>query len=240
MTFDGDDEFDPSGERERTVGRGFLEEESSPGGALAHLYRGEVHRMKMWRERLDRTSNWAVTMMAAILTWAFSRETTPHFVILIGVVMLTIFLVIEARRYRGYDIWRSRVRLMQENVWAYALNPAVGIRHPDWRRKLSDDYLMPTAKITYEEALAHRLRRVYLPMFGVMLTAWVFRITMIAPGNWPTSAAVGMVPGVVVTAAVVAFVVCLAAVTFRPRSWQAKGELREQDLNAWNDGDFDE
>jgi len=25
---------------------------------MAHLYRGEVHRMKFWRKRLDRTTNW--------------------------------------------------------------------------------------------------------------------------------------------------------------------------------------
>ncbi len=33
---------------------------------------------------------------------------------------LSIFLSIEARRFRAYDIWRSRVRLIQQNVWAYA------------------------------------------------------------------------------------------------------------------------
>lgn len=30
--------------------------EGDPGSPLAHLYRGEIHRMKLWRERLDRTT----------------------------------------------------------------------------------------------------------------------------------------------------------------------------------------
>ncbi|MFC4356920.1 DUF2270 domain-containing protein [Halobium salinum] len=39
------------------MGRWFFEESSSPGRSMAHLYRGEVHRMKLWRGRLDRRSN---------------------------------------------------------------------------------------------------------------------------------------------------------------------------------------
>jgi len=38
---------------------------------MAHLYRGEVHRMKFWRKRLDRTTNSVVLVISAILTWDF-------------------------------------------------------------------------------------------------------------------------------------------------------------------------
>jgi uncharacterized membrane protein len=230
-----DDAFDPSGERARTLGRGFFEEESAPGSAMAHLYRGEIHRMKLWRERLDRTTNWAVTVMAAILTWAFADPSNPHYVILVGGVMVGIFLVIEARRYRGYDIWRSRVRLLQENVFAYALNPAHGVVDDDWRRKLADDYRTPTTKITYEEAIAHRLRRVYLPLFTVLVAAWLVRVFVMAPTGWPTTAAVGMVPGTVVTGGIALIYLGLVSVTFRPRRWRAHGELRNHDIGAWDD-----
>lgn len=56
-----------------------------PSSALAHLYRGEVHRMKLWRERLDSTTNWAVIVVTAILTWAFSSPDNPHYLLLLGV-----------------------------------------------------------------------------------------------------------------------------------------------------------
>ena len=81
---------------------------------MAHLYRGEIHRMKLWRERLDRTSNWAVTLIAAILTYAFTGTSRSHYLILIGVVMVVVLLIIEARRYRGYDLWRSRAESSSE------------------------------------------------------------------------------------------------------------------------------
>jgi uncharacterized membrane protein len=234
--YDCDESFDAVSEEARTMGRGFFEESSSPGGSMAHLYRGEIHRMKLWRERLDRTSNWAVTLIAAILTYAFSSSDRPHYVILVGVVMITIFLVIEARRYRGYDMWRSRVRMLQRNVFAYSLDPSQGIEDPDWRPRLSRDYREPHAKISYEEAIAHRLRRVYLPLFTVLLAAWLFRV-LVAPGagGWPSSAAVGMLPGAVAAAIVGLFYAALLFVTFRPRTWQATGELRRSNVGAWDD-----
>ena len=235
--YDCDESFDATSEGARTMGRGFFEESSAPGSAMAHLYRGEIHRMKLWRERLDRTSNWAVTLIAAILTYAFSSATRPHYVILVGIVMVTVFLVIEARRYRGYDMWRSRVRMLQRNVFAYSLDPSQGIEDPDWRPRLSRDYREPRTKISYEEAIAHRLRRVYLPLFTVLLGAWLVRIlvTPAAGSTWPATASVGAVSGTVATALVGVFYAVLLGITFRPRVWQATGELRRNDIGAWDD-----
>lgn len=36
-------------------------------GALAHLYRGEMYQSKIWRNRLDTTSNWAVVVTGIAL-----------------------------------------------------------------------------------------------------------------------------------------------------------------------------
>jgi uncharacterized membrane protein len=209
--------------------------EGDPGSPLAHLYRGEIHRMKFWRERLDRTTNWAVTIMAAVMTWAFTSEENPHYIILVGGVMLGVFLWIEARRYRGYDMWRSRVRTLQENVFAPALNPNLGIEHGAWRERLADDYRSPTPRITYEEAFAHRLRRVYLPLLGVLVAAWAFRVTAFHDAAWPASADVGVVPGLVVTAIVAGVFAVALLVAFRSRTWQAKGELRGEDVVPWDE-----
>ena len=42
-------------------------------GTLAHLYRGEMYRSKIWRTRLDATTNWAVVTTGIALSVAFSR-----------------------------------------------------------------------------------------------------------------------------------------------------------------------
>ena len=211
------------------VGQGLLEVDMGPSSALAHLYRGEVHRMKLWRERLDRTTNWAVIVMGAILTYAFSNQANPHYVILIGNAAIGLFLVIEARRYRAYDLWRSRVRSLQENVWATGLDgtpPA----DDQWREELANDYRNPALKITAEEAVAHRLRRVYLPMFAILNGAWVARVTAFGGKPWPESAAIGQIPGLLVTGVVVAIFLTGFIIACRPRDWQARGELRTEDI----------
>lgn len=213
-----------------TVGKGLLDAEMGPSSALAHLYRGEIHRMKFWRERLDRTTNWAVLVIAAILTWAFSSTQNPHYVVLVGAAVISLFLVVEARRYRAYDVWRSRVRTLQENVWAYGLDPSKGLVDENWRTRLADDYRTPTVKITIEEAISHRLRRVYLPIFTVLLGAWVIRVSAFDPEPWPASAAIGQIPGLAVTAVVVAVYVAAVVVAYRPRTWHARDELRTVDL----------
>jgi len=228
-------EFDPVAEENRTIGEGLFEREMGPSSSMAHLYRGEVHRMTRWRERLDRTTNWAVTVMAAILTWAFSDPSNPHFLVLVGAVAVTFFLGLEAHRFRGYIVWRTRVRLLQENVWAHGLDPSAELLHEDWRQELAEDYRNPKVKISYEEALAHRLRRIYLPMLTIVLAAWLIRTTAIAPAPFPESAAVGAIPGPVVVGVTAALYVVALVIAFRPRDWKGHPELRSRDVGRWQE-----
>jgi uncharacterized membrane protein len=230
-----DKPFDPAGERERELGAGLFENDMGPSSSMAHLYRGEVHRMTRWRERLDRTTNWAVTIIAAIMTWAFTSPDNPHYLILIGMGAALLFLGIEAHRYRGFDVWRSRVRLIQQNVWAKGLDPSQDIEDHQWRRELARDYRTPTIKLTFEEALAHRLRRIYLPLLTLVLIAWIVRVTAFAQGPaWPQTAAIGMIPGWLVTAVVLVVYLGALVVGMRPREWHGRSELRTQRVGEWS------
>lgn len=217
------------------VGKGLFADEMAPSSAFAHLYRGEVHRMNRWRVRLDRTTKWGVTMSAAVVTYAFSSSTQPHYIVLIGIGTLLAFLGIEAHRYRAYDVWRSRVRLLQENAIAPGLDPSCDVDDENWRRQLAEDYRQPEVKITFEEALAHRLRRVYLPLLLLLVATWAAHVSTFGNGGLPESAAIGGVPGVVVLAVIGTVVVGAFVVAFRPREWDAKGELRDRNIAAWKD-----
>lgn len=225
----GDPEPDP------TIGKGLFEEEMGPSSSVAHLYRGEVHRMTRWRERLDRTTNWAVTVMAAILTWSLSASSNPHFLLPLGAVAVAFFLGLEAHRFRGYIVWRTRVRLIQENALAQGLDPSADLLHPDWRTELAADYRQPTVKVSYEEALAHRLRRIYLPLLTIVLAAWAIRITVVSETPWPSSAAIGSVSGPIVIATVVGLYAVAVVITFRPREWRGHPELRSRDIGRWRE-----
>ncbi|WP_134670909.1 DUF2270 domain-containing protein [Halorussus marinus] len=238
MTDSSDDEFDPQAPDQREIGREMVDESTGLGSVMAHAYRGEVDRVGTWRQRLDQATTWSVTVLAAILTWAFSSGDNPHYILLIGVVVVAIFLGIEARRYRDYDVFRSRVRLLQENLFANALDPSDGVESRDWRAQLSRDYRRPTRKVSVPEALANRLKRVYLALLGVLLVAWAFRITAFAPReDWLTAAAIGTIPGVAVIGTVGAFYLAMVAIAFWPRERHAKGEFREGDPDEWKDLD---
>ncbi|UPV76948.1 DUF2270 domain-containing protein (plasmid) [Halorussus limi] len=236
MTDSNDDDFDPTAREEREIGREMVDQSTGLGSVMAHAYRGEMDEATTWRQRLDQATTWAVTVIAAILTWAFSNPGNPHYILLIGILIVTIFLGIEARRYRSYDVYRSRIRMLQQNLLANALDPSKGVEHPDWRAKLSEDYRRPTLKVTFGEALANRLRRIYLALLGVLLAAWAFRITAFAPRqDWLATAAIESVPGVAVVGAVAAFSAAMVAIAFWPRERHAKGEFREGDPGAWKE-----
>ncbi len=184
---------------------------------IAHLYRGEVDRAVSWRQRLDSTTNFAMTIMGAILAYAFAGQGGGHMTILIAMLVGLTFLLIEANRYRIYDIWRSRVRSMQENVFADALDPSGGTEQTDWREQLSRDYRNPAHKMPFRHAVAHRLRRVYLPVLLGLLVIWLFHISVYGEAGSPVdNAAIEAVPGVVVIAAVGLSYLGIVAVAFLP------------------------
>lgn len=146
--------------------------------AMVHLYRGEVGRANTWRARLDGTTNWAVLTTGATLSFAFSGASNTHVMILINTLLIFFFMYIEARRYRFYDLWRSRVRLMETEFFAEMLTPSAGGEEHPWRELLAHDLLYPRFGITVWQALGRRLRRNYLWIFAVLLVSWVVKISI--------------------------------------------------------------
>jgi uncharacterized membrane protein len=146
--------------------------------AMVHLYRGEVGRSNTWRIRLDGTTNWAVLTTGATLSFAFSSPKNTHVMILINSLLILFFLYIEARRYMFYDLWRSRVRLMETEFFAEMLTPTTTGDIDNWRQLLANDLLHPHFSITLWQALGRRLRRNYIWIFGVLLVSWVVKVVI--------------------------------------------------------------
>lgn len=229
-------DFDPEAPEQREIGREMVDQSTGLGSVAAHLYRGEIERVTTWRERLDETTNWAVTIMAAILIYAFSGDGTSHAILLVGMLVMAVFLGIEARRYQSYDVWRSRARMLQENLFANALDPSAGVERPRWRAELSEDYRTPALKIPYQEAIGRRLRRVYLPLLAIMLISWVFRIVAYYPDQtWRQAASLPGVPGSVVLGSVVLCYGFAIGLALWPREWQTNGEVHETKYGEWKD-----
>lgn len=150
-----DDTFDPTSPERREIGRKIVDESGGLGSTMAHLYRGETDHMTTWRQRLEQTTYWAVTLMAAILTWTFSNRSNSHYILLVGLIAVGAFSQVEARRYRGYDVWRLRVRILQKNLFSYALDSSQGIARENWRVARGGDLHDPSAELSNLAAIAH-------------------------------------------------------------------------------------
>ncbi|HWY91965.1 MAG TPA: DUF2270 domain-containing protein [Chthoniobacterales bacterium] len=145
-------------------------------GMLAHLYRGEMYRSKIWRTRLDATTNWAVATTGIALSVSFSSAGNSPLPLVLVALMSLVFLVIEARRYRYFDIWRTRVRVLETCMYAPILR-GEGVRIDNgWNHDLARDYEHLHFHIGYLEALGRRLRRNYSFMFGVQAVSYVTKI----------------------------------------------------------------
>lgn len=144
--------------------------------AMAHFYRGEVGRIMAWRARLDNTTNWAITATSTIFTVAFSLERVPHIIFIFNLAIVTIMLWIEARRYRFYDAFRARVRMLEAHFLVPVVMQKASALEGDWRKLLAEDLLLPGFKISRWQAIGRRLKRNYVFIYIVILVAWLTKI----------------------------------------------------------------
>ena len=202
--------------------------------AMIHFYRGEVQRSNTWRNRLDTTTNWAVITAGATLSFVFGSATNPHFVIPINSILVAIFLMMEARRYRYYEIWSSRVRVIETGYFAQILAPESMASEEGWAEHLAADLITPHFTITEWEAVGRRLRRNYLWIFALLALSWNLKVYLHPlPARdfdaFIDRATVGVVPGWVVFVVGVLFnaaIAIFAIGTVRLR--EATGEVLPQ------------
>jgi uncharacterized membrane protein len=171
--------------------------------AMVHFYRGEVQRSNVWRGRLDATTNWAVITAGATLSFVFSSPSNPHFAIPINTLLVSIFLFMEARRYRYYEVWANRVRVLETGYFAPMLSHRTIPPDKEWAEHISADLLSPHFTISEWEAIGKRLRANYLWIFILLGLSWGLKVYLHPqPARDAVElierAQVGIVPGIVV------------------------------------------
>lgn len=184
--------------------------------SLVHFYRGERGRADAWRARLDPTTNWAVVTTGGMLSFAFSSAEHSHVSLLLANLLVVVFLGFEARRFRYFDVWRSRVRMLEENFFIPIIRRNLVSPRSDWRESVAADLDHPKFKITFLQAVGLRLRFNYIWIFLVILIAWLAKVSVQTPGDraglvgFVSRMAVGPLPGGVVFALALAFYVAAA------------------------------
>jgi uncharacterized membrane protein len=192
------------------VPRPRTEFDSAELGALAHLYRGEVYRSTLWRTRLDHTTNWAVVTTGLALSLTFAGPyASPLPLILVG-LLVVVFLIFEARRYRYFNVWRARCRLMETDLYGPLLRGEGVHMDGKWNTLLAQDYQEPRFHISQIRAIGRRLRKNYAYILAVQAMAYYGKLAIhpVPAGDVRTfldRAAIGPVPGLVVVLAGVVF-----------------------------------
>ncbi|MEP7133528.1 MAG: DUF2270 domain-containing protein [Chloroflexota bacterium] len=179
--------------------RGYKLKTSEFVTAMVHLFRAEIQRANVWRQRLDTTTNWAVVATGATLSVSFSQPNVHHGVIILNTLLITWFLFIEARRYRYYELWSYRVRLMETDFFAAMLVPPFH-PSPEWAESLAENLLSPSFPISMWEAFGRRLRRNYFWIYIILGAAWIgksylFPQPALSLPEFIARGAVGPIPG---------------------------------------------
>ena len=192
-------------------------------GAIAHLYRAEVYRSTVWRQRLDQTTNWAVVSTGIALSVVFAGVGASPFPIVLVGMLCVMFLILEARRYRFFYVWRFRARVLEIAFYVPMLR-GHGAQIPlDRGTALSDDYEKPQYRISMLRAVGRRLRRDFGWIFALQGAAYFAKIA-IHPYDVETwneyvlRAHIGPIPGWLAMLAGIAFHIgwiTLAVVTWR-------------------------
>jgi Predicted integral membrane protein len=144
--------------------------------AMIHYYRAEMGRMNAWRSRLDLTSNWAITVVAALLSVSLSTPAAHHGLFLFAMLLVSLLLGVEARRYRFYDVYRMRVRQFERHYFGQLFGPDAEGGPEPWLMMLAQDLRHPKFRISFRRAVGRRLRRNYIWMFLILILAWMLKI----------------------------------------------------------------
>lgn len=145
--------------------------------AMVHLYRGEMNRMTVWRERLDVTSNWAILLTVGLTTFTLGSTEVPHYILLLGLALIAISILIEARRYRHLHHSKWRLYLLEVGYFGehLAASPDESSRL-HWQSTMAQDLRCPRLRVSWLTAIRARLRRNYLLLLYFVTGVWITKL----------------------------------------------------------------
>ncbi len=210
---------------------------------IMHVYRGELQRINAWRQRMDRTTNWAIVITVGVLTFSLSTPSAPHWTLFPGLFLSYILLMAEARRYRHYDAWRGRVRALEEIFLAKFFDQSLEVDE-EWQELLSADFRKPSYKISWEEAVKRRIKRIYIWILLIYLGAWTGKIyihpeTVTSLSEFFTRVSEPLTIGIIAFSIIIGIILGPVAYFFisSPKR-EAKGKIRPKQTMAFTPEEY--
>src|SRR4030095_6973978 len=88
-----------------------------------------------------------------------------------NLAIVSVLLWIEARRYRFYDAFRARVRMLEAHFLVPMVMENREMLQGEWKKLVCEDLILPCFKITKLEAVGRRLKRNYMFIYILLLVA---------------------------------------------------------------------
>jgi uncharacterized membrane protein len=192
-----------------------------PVAATVHIYRGLMDRATTWRTRIDNPTNWAILTCGATVSFVLNDAKHSHAVLLLVMLFSLMFLTIEARRTRYYDLWSSWLRLLETEYLAPILQDNCVTADDTWQELIVRDLGYPHFKATSWHMIRRRLRDNYMVIYLFLLLSWLLKLIShpatnplrCAGDTFVCHAAVGPIPGQIVLMIVLGFYLLLALAT---------------------------
>jgi len=150
--------------------------------AMVHFYRGEMNRLTIWRTRMDVTTNWAIIVTIGLLSLSLKHPSADS-ILVFNLAALWVLLAMESRRYRFYDVWRWRMRILEAHFLAPIVSGGARMPQGPWRKDLTAELLYPTFKISMREAMGRRLLRNFIYLFALILAVALGHVFGISPAT---------------------------------------------------------
>jgi uncharacterized membrane protein len=191
-----------------------------PVAATIHIYRGIMDRAGTWRVRIDNPTNWAIVTCGTAVSFTLSDEAHPHAVLLLVMLFVIMFVVVEARRTRYYDLWGSWLRLLETEYLAPILQDNIVTVNDTWQELLVRDLGFPHFKASLWKMIQRRMRDHYMAVYLFLLVSWLLKLLLhpatqssCSANAFTCHASVGPVPGWLVLTAVGGFYLVLVGIT---------------------------
>lgn len=91
-------------------------------------------------------------------------------------MLILLFLTLEARRYRFFNVWRARARWIERHFFVPMLTESEDTAGPHWRTTLAEDYRNPQYHVSYRVAVARRVLSNYLWILLIQTLAYAGKL----------------------------------------------------------------
>lgn len=145
------------------------------GEEIQTLYAEETRRSLSWRTAMDWTRNLSVLIVAGMAFVAFGLNGSTHYVLFFGSLAVFALLIFEARMHRFAQAPEDRLREIEKNYFAPALDVGVSA-DASWRERLAKSLLSTAPSVGFIEAIAARVSKNYFVIFLALDSCWLSKL----------------------------------------------------------------